>query len=37
LGGRDILPGDIETMFEMLKNAVENSGSVAPVNFIGLR
>jgi pyruvate ferredoxin oxidoreductase alpha subunit len=37
LGGRDIRPGDIEMMFETLQEAVENTGAVAPVKFIGLR
>ena len=37
LGGRDIRPGDIEMMFETIREAAENNSSVAPVKFIGLR
>jgi pyruvate ferredoxin oxidoreductase alpha subunit len=36
LGGRDITPGDIEKMFAVLEEAVDQL-SPSPVNFIGLR
>lgn len=37
LGGRDILPSDIEEMFRKLKDAAARPGSVKPVDFVGLR